>query len=126
MMYSLGIQRKFNARHYLIGGDWGEENIEHSHNYRLELILEKPTLDQHGFLVDIVEVESQLDQVVADFSGKTLNILAAFAGGNPSIERLATILNDIFRKRFTAYGLSAVTIIIHEDDIAWTSCRVAC
>ena len=123
-MYSLGIEREFSARHYLIGGDWGDENIEHSHHYRLELILEKPTLDKHGFLVDIVEVESQLDQVVAEFSGKTLNSLANFAGGNPSIERLATILNTIFRERFTAFQLSAITVTIHEDDIAWTSCRV--
>ena len=125
MMYSLGMQREFSARHYLIGGDWGEENTEHAHNYRLELILEKPTLDQHGFLVDIVEVESQLDQVVAEFSGKTLNTLANFAGGNPSIERLATILNGILHKRFAAFQLSAITVTIHEDDIAWTSCRTA-
>ena len=125
MLYSLGIKREFSARHYLIGGDWGEENIEHAHHYRLELILEKPTLDQHGFLVDIVEVESQLDQVVAEFSGKTLNALASFSGGNPSIERLATILNGIFAERFTAFQLSAISVIIHEDEIAWTSCRVA-
>ncbi len=125
MMYSLGIQREFSARHYLTGGDWGEENIEHTHHYRLELILEKPTLDQHGFLVDIVEVESQLDKVVAEFSSKTLNSLASFAGSNPSIERLATILNTIFQERFTAFQLSAITVIIHEDAIAWTSCRVA-
>ena len=124
-MYSLGIERDFIARHYLIGGDWGDENIEHSHHYRLELILEKPTLDQHGFLVDIVEVESQLDQVIGDFAGRTLNGMDAFAGGNPSIERLATILNGIFRERFAAFQLSAVTVTIREDDIAWTSCRVA-
>lgn len=124
MMYSLGLEREFSARHYLIGGDWGDENIEHSHHYRLELILEKPTLDQHGFLVDIVEVESQLEQVVAEFSGKTLNNLASFAGGNPSIERLASILNSIFCERFTAFQLSAITVTIHEDAIAWTSCHV--
>ena len=40
-MYHLGAARKFNARHYLVGGDWGDENIEHSHCYHMELILEK-------------------------------------------------------------------------------------
>ncbi len=124
-MYSLGVQREFSARHYLIGGDWGDENIEHSHCYRFELVLEKPSLDQHGFLVDIVEVEHQLDQVIADFQGKTLNTMAAFAGGNPSIERLATVLHDIFRERFAAFQLTALTVTIREDDIAWTSYRAA-
>ncbi len=40
-MYSLGVAREFTARHFLIGGDWGEENVEHSHHYRMELVLGK-------------------------------------------------------------------------------------
>ena len=122
-MYSLGVQREFTARHYLIGGDWGDENIEHAHRYRLELVLEKRELDHHGFLVDIVEVESQLDKVIADLEGRTLNTLAAFAAENPSIERLATVLHAIFRKQFAAFHLAALSVTIREDDIAWTSYR---
>lgn len=120
-MYSLGVRREFSARHYLIGGDWGEENIEHSHRYRLELVLEKKDLDNHGFLVDIVEVERHLDEVAALFQDKTLNALVAFAGINPSIERLAAIIHDIFRKRLGSFHLEALTVKIWEDDIAWTS-----
>jgi 6-pyruvoyltetrahydropterin/6-carboxytetrahydropterin synthase len=121
MMYNLGMQRKFSARHYLIGGDWGEENIEHVHQYRMELILAKKDLDRHGFLVDIVEMERQLNEVVAGFQGKTLNTLAAFDGINPSIERLATVILDLFKKRLEAFHLDALTVKIWEDDIAWTS-----
>ncbi len=120
-MYHLGMQREFSARHYLIGGDWGEENIEHIHRYRLELVLAKRALDQHGFLVDIVEMERHLNEVVADFQGKTLNTLAAFDGINPSIERLATVALDLFKKRLQAFHLDALTVKIWEDDIAWTS-----
>ncbi len=122
-MYSLGVQREFTARHYLIGGDWGEENIEHSHRYRLELVLEKSALDHHGFLVDIVEVEHHLDEVLAAFQGQHLNTLAAFAGINPSIERLATVIHEIFTKRLESFQLEALTVTIWEDDIAWTSYR---
>ena len=122
-MYSLGVRREFSARHYLIGGDWGAENIEHGHRYRLELVLEAPTLDRHGFLVDIVEVERHLEAVLADFAGQTLNELAAFAGHNPSIERLATILHAAFRARLAPLCLEALTVTLWEDDIAWTSYR---
>ena len=122
-MYSLGVRRLFTARHYLIGGDWGEENIEHPHHYRLELVLEAETLDRHGFLVDIVEVEGHLDAVVAGFQGKVLNGLAAFAGLNPSIERLANVLHAAFRERFAHLRLAAMAVTIWEDDIAWTSYR---
>jgi len=120
-MYKLGVRRKFSARHYLIGGDWGEENIEHSHNYQMELILEKKELDSHGFLVDIDEVAKHVDEVTATFKDQTLNTLSSFAGTNPSIERLATVLHTIFRTRFASFQLEALTITIWEDDIAWTS-----
>ena len=122
-MYSLGMRREFSARHYLIGGDWGAENSEHAHRYRMELVLEALNLDRHGYLVDIVEVEQHLEAVVAEFSGQTLNDLAAFAGLNPSIERLATILHAAFRTRLAHLRLEALTVTLWEDDIAWTSYR---
>jgi 6-pyruvoyltetrahydropterin/6-carboxytetrahydropterin synthase len=122
-MYELGIRRSFSATHYLIGGDWGAENVEHSHEYRLEVVLGKNQLDRHGFLVDIVEVEDHLDQVVAQFRGKTLNDLPGFTGANPSIERLAAVIHECFRLRFADYCLSSLTVVIWEDDIAWTSYR---
>jgi len=120
-MYNLGVSREFTANHYLIGGDWGEENVNHSHHYRLEVILEKKRLDQHGFLVDIVDVERHLDEVVTMFADKTLNTLPAFSDLNPSIERLATIIHTIFCERFGDYELEALKVTIWEDDIAWTS-----
>ena len=122
-MYSLGMRREFSARHFLVGGDWGAENIEHPHRYRLELVLEAASLDRHGFLVDIVDVAEHLDAVVADFQDKTLNALAAFAGLNPSIERLALVLHNTFRERLAHLSLDAMTVTLWEDEIAWTSYR---
>ncbi|MBT8328492.1 MAG: 6-carboxytetrahydropterin synthase [Desulfofustis sp.] len=124
-MYRLGVSRSFEARHYLVGGDWGEENVEHSHRYRLELILEADKLDHHGFLVDIVEVERQLEEVVAEFSGKTLNTLACLNNRNPSIEEFATVLHGLFIRRLAPLQLEAITVTLWEDDIAWTSYRAA-
>jgi 6-pyruvoyltetrahydropterin/6-carboxytetrahydropterin synthase len=122
-MYSLGMKRTFSARHYLIGGDWGDENIEHSHQYTLELILEAKELDQHGFLIDIVEVERHLEEVVALFDKKTLNTLDSFSAMNPSIERLATVMHTLFSERLAHYQLEAISVTLWEDQIAWTSFR---
>ena len=38
-MYRLAVTRDFVAQHYLIGGDWGEENFKHSHSYKVEVLL---------------------------------------------------------------------------------------
>ena len=124
-MHSLGMRREFSAQHYLVGGDWGEENIEHPHRYRVELVLEAESLDRHGFLVDIVEVADHLDAVAAHFQDKTLNTLAVFSGLNPSIERLALVLHDAFKERLAHLALDAMTVTIWEDEIAWTSYRAA-
>jgi 6-pyruvoyltetrahydropterin/6-carboxytetrahydropterin synthase len=122
-MYRLGVRREFSARHYLIGGDWGDENIEHAHRYRMEMVLEAETLDDHGFLVDIVDVERHLDAIAAEYEGQTLNTLTAFTGLNPSIERLAAIIHGELRERLAHLPLAALCVTIWEDDIAWTAYR---
>jgi len=88
-MYTTAVQRSFIAQHFLIGGDWGKENQPHSHHYVVELQLEGATLDRHGYLVDIVDIESNLEALVEQYRDRTLNELAEFAGLNPSIEHFA-------------------------------------
>jgi len=123
-MYSLGVSRSFSARHFLVGGDWGDENVEHSHRYRIELVLQAKELDRNGFLLDIVEVEQHLEAVTGRFRDKTLNELEAFKGLNPSIEQLATVMHDDFRTRLAHLPLAGLAVTVWEDDIAWTSYRL--
>lgn len=120
-MYTVAVKRDFVAQHFLIGGDWGAENQWHSHHYVVEVQLEGETLDQHGYLVDIVDIESGLESLVASFKDKTLNDLPAFAGLNPSIEHFARIFCDALADRIQAPNLSAITIKIWENEIAWAS-----
>ena len=122
-MYTLAVQRDFVAQHFLIGGDWGAENEWHSHHYRLELQLEGAGLDQHGYLVDIVDVEAALDEAVADYKDKTLNDLDVFQGLNPSIEHFTRIIAHRLADRIKAENLSGLTVRIWENEIAWASYR---
>ena len=124
-MYTLAVQRDFVAQHFLIGGDWGAENQWHSHHYVLELQLEGDTLDRHGYLVDIVNVEAALEEVVAHYKDKTLNELPEFAGLNPSIEHFSRIVCHRLAERVRADNLTTVAVRIWENDIAWTSYRLA-
>lgn len=120
-MYTLAVQRKFTAQHYLIGGDWGAENDWHSHHYTLELQLEGERLNQHGYLVDIVQVEAALDALVHHYRDKTLNDLPEFAGLNPSIEHFARIAAERLAPTVAAPNLSALRLRIWENEIAWTA-----
>ncbi len=122
-MYTVAVQRELDARHFLIGGDWGPENRPHTHHYRLEVQLEGPTLDEHQYLVDIVEIESQLDRLIDYYRGKTLNGLRQFAGYNPSIERFARVLCDSLSETVRAGKVSAIAVKVWENDIAWAAYR---
>jgi 6-pyruvoyltetrahydropterin/6-carboxytetrahydropterin synthase len=122
-MYTLAVKRDFVAQHFLIGGDWGAENQWHSHHYQLELTLEGDTLDQHGYLVDIVDVEQNLSTLVAHYRDKTLNELPEFAGLNPSIEHFTRIVCLSLAERLHAPTLTALTVKIWENEIAWAAYR---
>lgn len=86
------LKADFIAQHYLIGQDWGDENQQHSHHYEFELEIENSTLNQHNYLIDIVEVRDYLLKITAYFRGQVLNELPEFANQNPSIEFLAKVV----------------------------------
>lgn len=122
MTFTVAVKRRFIARHYLVGGDWGDENVEHPHHYGVEVSLEGARLNEHGYVADIREIETGMDEIIAGIEGKTLNDLAEFSGLNPSIERLAAIIGRSLLAKI-APGISAVSVRIEEGEGAWAACR---
>ena len=120
-MYSLGLKRDFIARHFLIGGDWGPENFPNSHHYVLELQLEGKELDQHGYLVDILDVEKHLDEIVNYYKEQMLNDKPEFAGLNPSIEQFSRILATSLSERIKATNILALKVVLWENESAWAA-----
>lgn len=122
-MYRLCVEREFVAQHFLVGGDWGDENRPHSHRYRLEVRLEGRELDRHGFLVDLVELQGAVDAILGRMGGCTLNELPEFAGLNPSLEHFAQIVCHELNRSLPKARLEAVEVRLWEDGSAWASYR---
>ena len=122
-MYVLGVKRDFIAQHYLVGGDWGAENEKHSHHYQVEVQLEGNSLDQHGYLADIVNIETALQALVNRYRERTLNELPEFTGLNPSLEHFERLFCQAFSAHLQAPNIHAITIKLWENDIAWASYR---
>lgn len=123
-MYQLCIQREFEAFHQLVGGDWGAENQRHPHQYRVEVLLEGDRLDQHGYLVDLVDLEAQLQAAVARYAGRMLNDLPAFRGLNPSLEHFCRIFCQELSAAVQARDVRAITLRLWENEVAWASYRL--
>ncbi len=123
-MYTLAVRRNFIARHFLIGGDWGPENFPNSHHYVLELQLQAGELDQHGYLVDIVDVSRHLDELIGHFAEQMLNDLPEFQGLNPSLEHFARILAYGLDARIQAPAICGLKVILWENESAWASYEI--
>ena len=120
-MYSVAVRRNFIANHFLTGGDWGPENETHAHHYVVEVRFSGPELDNHGYLLDICEIETVLDGLVHRYRDQQLNRLTEFEGLNPSLEHFARIICNAISKKIRIQGLSSLTVKIWENDIAWAA-----
>lgn len=123
-MYTVAVKRDFIAQHFLIGGDWGPENQRHAHHYQLELQLEGEELDEHGYLVDIVEIESALEALVDHYRDRTLNEMPEFRGMNPSIEHFSRILCQALSAHIQAQNIRSLLVRLWENDIAWAAFQI--
>ena len=114
--YSVTVRREFVAWHFLIGGDFGPENERNAHRYRVEARYEGPDLDEHGFLLDIDDVQRRLDAITDRYEEKTLNDFPEFEGLNPSVEHFARIIGDALALRVP--NVSVLEVTVWEDDTA--------
>lgn len=122
-MYTVALKKDFIARHYLVGGDWGSENKTHAHHYRVEVQLQGRELDQHGYLVDIVDISEALEALIARYLDQVLNDLPEFDGLNPSIEHFSRLLCQALAAHIQAPNLKAITVQLWENENAWASYR---
>ncbi len=124
-MYTVAVTKDFIANHFLVGGDWGDENHPHAHHYVLEVRIESESLDQHGYLVDIVEIEAALKEVVDYFRDSMLNDKPEFAGLNPSLEHFSRILSEKLLAGITPPGDGTLTVKLWENESCWAAYRTA-
>ncbi len=123
-MYSLGLNRNFRARHFLIGGDWGAENQPHHHDYRLEVVLRGEALDAHGCLLAPVDLERHLGTRLDRYRGIMRNDLPEFQGLNPSLEHSARFFARALASRLNAADLRRLEVRLWEDGQACTAHRM--
>jgi 6-pyruvoyltetrahydropterin/6-carboxytetrahydropterin synthase len=92
-MFEVSVEETFAAGHSLRNYRGKCENV-HGHNYRVQVTLNGPELDDIGLLVDFVQVKKLIMQVVERLDHQFLNDLAPFDVLNPSAENMAKYFYD--------------------------------
>ncbi len=104
----------FNAAHRLYRSDWSDEkNADvfgkcsnpnfHGHNYVLEVGISGPINPETGYIIDLKELKTIINEHVADyFDHRNLNLdIPEFEGLNPTVENIAKVSHELIRKHLS-------------------------
>lgn len=91
--YEVLITGEFSAAHQLRLPDGSLEPL-HGHNWKVEVYLTGPRLDEMGVLIDFVPTRAELQRILSGLHDRYLNDLPAFASCNPSAELVARHVHD--------------------------------
>ena len=124
-MYRVGVGGKFMARHAL-SGDFGEECVEHAHEYVVEVVCTADDLDRNGFSVDIALLEERLERLLMGIDDRFLNEMDFFRGLQPSVENTCRYIHrelgqSLSSSGFDLGGVGTCEIILRESPTAWAS-----
>jgi len=117
-MYTLALRKKFIARHHNSEAS-NEQRPTRSHLYTIELMLEAEDLDSEGYLLDLDELETELDAILALYRDKELNALPAFADARPTVEHFVQVLGDAMNESLYAPQLTAISVRLWRDESVW-------
>ncbi len=126
-MYRTGVQRRFTARHALVG-DFGDESTPHTHSYLVEWIRESRDLDENGFATDIAAMEAALEDELTAIDDRLLNDMPFFAQIQTSLENVCRFLHSRLETNLIhrtgdrdASDQDNSVVRIWENDSAWAS-----
>lgn len=122
--HTVSVRRTMIAQHVLTVPDPEPPEDEiHSHQFTIEIRVSSQSLGPYGYVMDITELETVLDEIESQYRDTVLNDHPEFADDNPSIERFAEIISAQVAGKISPDGPRLLEIRVWEDDISWASYR---
>jgi 6-pyruvoyltetrahydropterin/6-carboxytetrahydropterin synthase len=95
----------------------------HSHDYRVEVVVERATLDGRGMACDLDVVEAALREAVAELDGKDLDSIRPPEAEAVTVEILARWFHTRLADAIRAAGGEALAIRVWESPTAFGGYR---
>jgi 6-pyruvoyltetrahydropterin/6-carboxytetrahydropterin synthase len=115
-MFEIYVEHTFAAGHALRNYRGKCENV-HGHNYRVQVAIAGPELDDNGLLYDFAELKRRLRQASEYLDHQFINDLKPFDEMNPSAENIARFICGEVQRDLT--NVSVAWVRVWETD---TSC----
>ena len=87
-MHEVGISGGFRAWHEMPGAE-GPEGERHQHDYKIDMLITRPDLDEHGMVWDIDDMEAALAGILATLEGRDLEEVVGDSESPVTVEVLA-------------------------------------
>ncbi len=123
-MFQVSVEETFSSGHALRGYKGKCENL-HGHNYRVQITLEGPQLDNIGLLVDFTHLKEVMRGVIKRLDHQFINDLEPFTTVNPSAENMAKYFYDEVSTKLKDLppGAKVTDVIIWETDTSMAKYR---
>jgi 6-pyruvoyltetrahydropterin/6-carboxytetrahydropterin synthase len=110
-MYSIKVESGFSSAHNLRYYKGKCEEL-HGHNWKVEVVVKKRSLDKTGMVMDFKEIKGRLNLLLDELDHKHLNNLEYFKKNNPTSERIAEYIFN----RLSRGGLKVSSVTVWENE----------
>jgi 6-pyruvoyltetrahydropterin/6-carboxytetrahydropterin synthase len=124
-MFEVSVEHTFAAAHFLRNYHGKCERL-HGHNYKVQVRVSGPELDESGMLVDFVELKRLLHGATEKLDHQFLNEMTPFDVVNPSAENIARHLYEEIASGLTDdRGARLMEVKVWETDKQYACYRPA-
>ena len=118
MSYQVGTAHTVRALHVMPGME-GPEGVLHSHRYRLEVVVERESLDERGMVCDLDVLEAALREAAARVEDADLEAIRPPDVDAVTVEVFARWLHGELAEPVRVAGGERLTVRVWESDSAF-------
>jgi 6-pyruvoyltetrahydropterin/6-carboxytetrahydropterin synthase len=117
-MFQVGTAIEFSAQHIMPGVE-GPEGQLHSHDYRLDIVVDRATLDERGMVCDLDALEAALQGVDAIVSGQNLEVIRPADAEAVTVEVFARWAHDFVADAIRDSGAHTLSVRVWENSMSF-------
>jgi 6-pyruvoyltetrahydropterin/6-carboxytetrahydropterin synthase len=121
-MYQVGTASEVRAFHIMPGAP-GPEGELHSHDYRLEVVVERSELDERGMVCDLDVLEAALADVTAIVRDANLEVIQPPEAEAVTVEVFARWAHGQLAEAIRGEGVEDLTVRVWESPVAYGGYR---
>jgi 6-pyruvoyltetrahydropterin/6-carboxytetrahydropterin synthase len=117
-MFRVGTAIEFPAQHIMPGVD-GPEGELHTHDYRVDVVVERAELDDRGMVCDLDVLEAALRQIDAMVRDKNLEVIRPAHAVAVTVEVFARWAHDFLADAIRQTGAQGLSVKVWENSMSF-------